>query len=206
MRTAIGRLAFALAMSAAALQAAAFAAPVDDAIAAYNKGDLAKAVQLFRQSAEAGDPQAEHNLGFLYHAGKGVARNDAQAMIWYRKAADQGFAPSQFNVGVMYEEGQSVAADAAQAIGWYTKAAEQNYLPAEQKLADLYIARRDFAAALVWVRKAAERGDAGEQFNLGSFYFNGWAVPKDDAQAKLWYGKAAAQGSKAAQSVLKKMP
>jgi hypothetical protein len=206
MRVPGRRLKFALAAAIVALHGPAFAAPLDDAVAAYQKGDFARAAALFKPLADSGDPQAEHNLGFLYHAGKGVKKSDAEAMAWYRKAADQGFAPSQFNVGVMFEEGQSVPGDVAQALGWYEKAGAQNYLPAEQKLADLYISRRDFANALVWVRKAAEQGDPGEEFNLGSFYFNGWAVPKDDAQARLWYGKAAAQGSKAAASVLKKMP
>lgn len=190
----------------ASLAGPAFAASFDDAVAAYKKSDFAGAAALFTQLAEGGDPQAQHNLGYLYHVGKGVAQNDAQAMIWYRKAADQGYAPSQFNVGVMFEEGQGVSPDVDQAIAWYTKAAGQSYLKAEQKLADLYISRRDFANALIWVRKAADQGDPGEQFNLGSFYFNGWAVPKDNAQARLWYSKAAAQGSKAAETVLKKMP
>jgi len=206
MRSSLRRLTFALVAIFAALAGPAFAASFDDAIAAYKKNDFATAAAVFTQLAQGGDPQAQHNLGYLYHVGKGVAQNDAQAMIWYRKAADQGYAPSQFNLGVMFEEGQGVSADAAQAIAWYTKAADQNYLTAEQKLADLYISRRDFANALIWVRKAADQGDAGEQFNLGSFYFNGWAVPKDNAQARLWYSKAAAQGSKAAASVLKKMP
>jgi TPR repeat protein len=206
MRSSVKRLNIVAAAVLATLIGPAFAAPLDDAIAAYQRGDFAKAAALFKPLAESGDPQAEHNLGFLYHAGKGVRKNDAQAMVWYRKAADQGFAPSQFNVGVMFEEGQGVAADLNQAVAWYEKAGAQNYLPAEQKLADLYISRRDFANALVWVRKAAEQGDPGEEFNLGSFYFNGWAVPKDDAQARLWYGKAAAHGSEAAAAVLKKMP
>lgn len=206
MRYSLRRFRFTLVAISGALQAPAFAASLDDAIAAYKKHDFATAAVLFKQLADGGDPQAEHNLGFLYHVGRGVARNDAQAMIWHRKAADQGYAPSQFDVGQMFEDGEGVRADANQAIAWYTKAAERNYLPAEQKLADLYILRRDFANALVWVRKCAERGDPGEEFNLGSFYFNGWAAPKDNAQARLWYSKAATQGSVAAANVLKKMP
>lgn len=206
MRFSFRWLPFVLTAIFASLAGPAFAASFDDAVAAYKKSDFAGAAALFTQLAEGGDPQAQHNLGYLYHVGKGVTQSDAQAMIWYRKAADQGYAPSQFNVGVMFEEGQGVRADLDQAIAWYTKAANQDYLKAEQKLADLYISRRDFANALTWVRKAADQGDPGEQFNLGSFYFNGWAVPKDNAQARLWYSKAAAQGSKAAETVLKKMP
>ncbi len=206
MRSSLRWSGFALVATLGALQAPAFAASLDDAIAAYKKHDFATAAGMFTQLAESGDPQAQHNLGFLYHVGRGVAQNDAQAMIWYRKAADQGYAPSQFNVGVMFEKGQGVGADPVQAIAWYAKAADQNDVEAERKLAELYLSRRYFANALIWVRKAADQGDPREQFNLGSFYFNGWATPKDEAQARLWYAKAAAQGSEAAAAVLKKMP
>ncbi len=89
---------------------------------------------------------------------------------------------------------------------WYRKAADQNYLMAEPTVAEIYISRREFADALVFVRKAADQGDPAEQFNLGSFYFNGWAAPKDGGQARQWYAKAAAQGFAAAAAVLKKMP
>jgi TPR repeat protein len=206
MRSSLRRSIFALVAIFAAPLGSALAASFDDGVAAYNRNDFATAAAVFTQLAEGGDPQAQHNLGLLYLEGKGVARDDAQAMFWYRKSADQGFASSQFDVGLMFEDGEGVPADAAAAIAWYTKASDQNYLPAEEKLADIYIARKDFADALVWVRKAADQGDPGEQFNLGSFYFNGWAAPKDDAQARLWYSKAAAQGSEAAAAVLKRMP
>ena len=140
-----------------ALQGPAAATPFDDAVAAYKAGDFGKAASLFERLAKAGDPQAEHNLGFLYHAGKGVARNDATAMIWYRKAAEQGFAASQFNLGVMYQEGESVPPDMDLAVAWYQKAASQNYLEAEEKLSTIYLAKKDFAGAIVWLRKAASR-------------------------------------------------
>ena len=205
MPSANRRLFFGLVAVLLALCGPVAAAPFDDALAAYNKGEFSKAAHLFQQLANAGDPQAEHNLGFLYHAGKGVAKNDATAMKWYRKAADQGFAASQFNLGVMYQEGQGVSADMDQAVAWYTKAANQNYLAAENKLFQYYFAKQDTADAIVWLRKAAEQGDAGAQFNLGSFYFNGWGAPKDNQQARVWYAKAAAQNFPVAADVLKKL-
>jgi len=35
------------------------------------------------------------NLGESYEKGTGVARNDAEALVWYRKAADQGLVGAQ---------------------------------------------------------------------------------------------------------------
>ena len=36
---------------------------------------------------------------------------------------------------------------------------------------------QDYAQAAVWYRKAAEQGDAGAQFNLGTMCYSGRGVP-----------------------------
>ena len=48
-------------------------------------------------------------------------------------------------------------------------------------------------------RKAAEQGDAGAQYNLGSCYAMGEGVVKDEAEAVKWLRKAAEQGHSDAQ-------
>lgn len=42
------------------------------------------------KAAAQGDAEAEFSLGVLYATGRGVARDDAQAVNWYRKAAEHG--------------------------------------------------------------------------------------------------------------------
>ena len=49
---------------------------------------------------------------------------------------------------------------------------------------------------------AAQRGDAGAQFLLGSRYDHGQGVPEDDAEAVRWYHLAAEQGHASAQYYL----
>lgn len=51
-------------------------------------------------------------------------------------------------------------------------------------------------------RKAAERGDANAQFNLGECYSLGLGVSKNDVEATEWYAKAAEQGHARAQCYL----
>ena len=46
--------------------------------------------------------------------------------------------------------------------------------------------------AMSWYTKAAERGDASAQNNLGSMYAAGKAAPRDLVQAHKWYTLAAA--------------
>src|SRR5512137_496566 len=76
--------------------------PLDDATVAYQRGDYATALRLFRPLAEQGDAAAQNYLGIMYATGRGVPRDDAEAVRWYRKAAEQGFTPAQRNLGIMY--------------------------------------------------------------------------------------------------------
>ena len=43
-----------------------------------------------RLAAEQGDTRAQHSLGVMYAAGRGVPQDDAEAVRWYRLAAEQG--------------------------------------------------------------------------------------------------------------------
>src|ERR1700688_2179006 len=70
---------------------AAAAEPVDDAVAAANRGDNATALRLLRPLADRGDAAAQYYLGLIYANGKGVQRDYAAAVTWYRKAADQDY-------------------------------------------------------------------------------------------------------------------
>jgi TPR repeat protein len=54
---------------------------------------------------------------------------------------------------------------------------------------------KDLAQAAVWYRKAAERGHAGAQSDLGVAYRYGEGVKKDVREAEHWFQKAIAQGN-----------
>lgn len=62
--------------------------------------------------------------------------------------------------------------------------------------------RRDFARAMEEWRPLAEAGDPRAQTALGTMYFNGQSVAKDDAEAANWLSKAANQGQVSAQYTL----
>ena len=70
-------------------------------------------------------PPVQYNLGFMYANGRGVQRDDAEAVRWYRHAAEQGNATGQYSLGFMYANGRGVARDDAEAVRWYRRAAEQ---------------------------------------------------------------------------------
>jgi len=47
-------------------------------------------VQWFRKGAEQGNALAQANLGHMYELGRGVIKDEVEAVEWYRKAAEQG--------------------------------------------------------------------------------------------------------------------
>ena len=81
---------------------------MEEAAAAFGRGDYATALAGFRFYAEQGDARAQFNLGAMYANGEGVPEDDAEAGRWYRLAAEQGNAGAQLNLGNMYADGEGV--------------------------------------------------------------------------------------------------
>ncbi|MDD4060451.1 MAG: tetratricopeptide repeat protein [Kiritimatiellae bacterium] len=60
--------------------------------------------------------------------------------------------------------------------------------------------QKNEAEASLWFRKAAEKGYAQAQFEIGYRYEKGNGVEKNEEEAMKWYRKAAEQGHAAAQA------
>ena len=163
-------------------------------------------LQRLQKAADQGNAYAQTSLGLMYQNGRGVAKDDSQAVAWYQKAADQGYAGAQHNLGCMYRDGRGVAKDDSQAVAWFQKAADQGYAKAQSNLGWMYVNGRGVAhddrQAAQWYQKAGDQGNADAQNNLGSMYLNGRGVAQDDRQAVAWYQKAADQGNADAQNNL----
>src|SRR5579863_9102465 len=78
---------------------------------AYDRADAKSALKVWLDAAQAGDPDAQNNVGEIYERGLGDTPDYAAAVIWYQKAADQGYARAQFNLGTLYEQGLGVEQD-----------------------------------------------------------------------------------------------
>jgi hypothetical protein len=68
---------------------AASAASLEDAIAAYHRGDYATALAILRPLAAQGNATAQSNLGLMYAQGHGVARDHARAAMGHGLPAKQ---------------------------------------------------------------------------------------------------------------------
>ena len=101
-RTALGLLAALL------IGTSAHAAAYDDAFAAYQKGDYAIALKLMRPLAEAGDANAEYNMGAMYMNSLGVQQDHKEAAKWFKMAVDKGNVFAEVDLGNLYQSGLGV--------------------------------------------------------------------------------------------------
>jgi len=124
---------------AASLSLASIAGPSEDAEAAYTNGDYATALRLWRDLVQQGDASAQNHLGVMYRDGRGVQRDDRQAIEWFRKSADQGNAEGQARLGAMYENGRGgLVKDDAQAVALYRKSVDQGNALGQAYLGVMY--------------------------------------------------------------------
>jgi TPR repeat protein len=97
---------------------------LDDAVEAMRAGDFAEAYCIMRPLAEAGDADAQYNIGWMYHNGYGLRTNETLALQWWEKASEQGNADASLSIGMLYSLGEGdVARDMAKAIDYYLLAA-----------------------------------------------------------------------------------
>ena len=127
------------------------------------------------QKANAGDAQAQYELGYAYYFGaNGCDKDYAKAFKWYTAAARQGHAKAQFGLGGCYSLGRGVDKDNEQQVYWYKKAAEQGLAEAQTALGECYMygdgVPLDKKEAEKWFIKAAKQGDEYACLNLGNLY------------------------------------
>ncbi len=191
--------------------------------AALQANDFARAVPLFEEEAQLGNPVAAYNLGKIYATGAMGAPDYGLAAAWFRQAAEVGSRParfdgrqlgvqaadlifaaqlySQFELAKLYEEGKGVPQDVTEAVRWYTRAADQDFDLAQLQLVRLYREGRglelpaDPAVATKWLTRLAERGNIAAMNDLGRAYLQGQGVIKNAKLAREWFEKASDLGS-----------
>jgi TPR repeat protein len=129
-----------------------------------NAGFSAEALTLYRDAAAQDDAEGHAGLAGLYRAGRGIAKDEKQALAHFSKAAELGHAASIEAVATAYLNKQ---------LG-------------------LDPDGRDAAAAQAALRRAAERGHLASAEALARAYRSGGlGLAADPAQAATWQARAA---------------
>lgn len=182
--------------------------------------DGAQALAWAQSALKQGNQGAYMAIADMYRTGAGVPTDPAQAFAWMLKAAESGDRDAMHRVAEAYAEGAGVAKDLGRAAAWYGKAAEPyDSGRGGFSAAHIYLTGpacvKNEALAHLWyltgIDHWIEGGDGTEIFGRGEFkwfqqrygslpaaqyalakrFESGDGLPRDLAQARAWYGRAA---------------
>jgi TPR repeat protein len=144
--------------------------------------------------AKGGNAKAQIDLAMRLRDGKGVTKDDAEAMQWAHKAADAGNADALDFVGFAYLRGAVVKRNPAIAIAYF-KAAANDSAQAAFNIGQCYFGaqgtEQDCAKALDWWKTAAERSHGRAAANAAMAYHSGEGIPADPVLARSLAERAA---------------
>lgn len=148
--------------------------------------------------AEAGDPEAQNELGRQYASGSGDKRSREMAERWFRRAADQGFVRAKHNLGVLC---LNDPARKSEALRWFEEASKGGWLPSVYAVGLLMLEAEMRDGAMTIFESAAVKGHADSQDALSSLFFE-TGTAEGQAKARYWAELAALQGVVPAQARL----
>ena len=106
---------------AAFAQAYPMADLVEEAHGLREEGKYRKAIKLYIEAAEAGNPEAMNAIGVMAVNGWGMSKNEARGFTYVKDAAEMGYPNAQKNLAEFYEKGIRVRKNQAKANYWYSK-------------------------------------------------------------------------------------
>jgi TPR repeat protein len=150
------------------------------------------------KKAEAGDSEAQFELGNEYRKAYDAGKDTARAVELYSKAAAGGHPGAQAVLGDMYARGEGVQKDIGKAKEFWESSVIKGEALAQFGLGYMYRTgtgvTKDTAKALELLQQSAAQGHPYGQTELGVMYWNGDGVPKDKDKAVQLFIKAAEQG------------
>lgn len=183
------------------------------------EADSEKADELYKsflteaESAESADTpeygRMLYNITRCYIYGYGTKVDKENAAKYAKMALESGNAGviSTYSLAAAYESGKMGEGNTDKARKLYAdifpqieELANKGISDAERFLAQYYFygdggVAQDYAKSVEWYEKAAEHGNSGSMFNLGTMYSHGNGVEQDYAKALEWYEKAAELGN-----------
>jgi len=128
-----------------------------------------------------------------------------KAVAIWRSLADKGDQDAAFNLGQAYRLGKGVAADSGEAKQWFERAARAGHLDAQVSLGLLLFDIGDRPTAMMWLKRAADRGEPRALLVTGTALFNGDGMKRDPMLGYAYVSRAAAQGLAPAKATLADM-
>jgi len=186
--------------------------PVSDARAAVAQGDYESAVSLLRPLSEAGNRDAQYELGFLALTECELI-SGREAFSLFMRAAEQGHTAAMYRLATFphfISEPFKSPLSEKEAWQWLVRAGEGGCVQAERDAGAALATGdwhdgtipQDLLAAVGWYRRAAEAGHPEAQYNLASLLAEGEGCHRDLPAAKEWLRRAVAVGYEYAEGLL----
>ena len=159
------------------------------------------ALHYLQMQANAGDPEAQYNLGYRYMTGGGLRRNDTTGVYWLMRAANQDHVKAQFMVGLSYQVGRGIARNIERAVHWYSKSSTHGHPPSLHELGNIYYngagVVQNYSIAVLCYFLAASQGYVDSQMKLGIAYALGQGVEQDVVEGHMYLNLASIRDEKA---------
>jgi uncharacterized protein len=154
------------------------------------------AARWFLRSAKAGNPSGQIHFGICLSDGRGVRRDDVEALRWFRRALLQRYSIAPTNIASVYQH----RGNNRRAMFWYQRAAAWGDGDALVEVGCRYYAgvgvRRDPVQAVRCFLKAitskniSQAGREDAMFHLGTAFHEGRGVKQSNARAIKWLSQA----------------
>ena len=158
--------------------------------------DARAAARWFRRSAIGGNPSGQNHLGVCLCAGRGVRRDDAEALRWFKRALRQSYLVAPNNIASVYSD----RGNHRRAMFWYHRAAACGDGDALVEVGRRYYAgvgvKRDPERGVRCFRKAiaskniTPAGREEAMFHLGAAFHEGRGVKQSNVRAIKWLSQA----------------
>jgi len=146
----------------------------------------------FSVKSNAGDLDAMYVTGLLSLIGKGTKKDENEALINFYVAATNGQPDAAFIVGILNSQKDPLM------FRFVRQAALQGLDSAQVMLGDAYLSGsngmpKDSTKAMFWYQQAAEQRNPKAEARIGTMYYKGDGVSKDERQAFAWALRSANQ-------------
>jgi TPR repeat protein len=170
--------------------------------------DLKAALAEYERGKDAGQLDCMLRSAAFYMEGKGVEKDVERGLTVLRKAAEAGSPVAHFQIAAHHLAGEKP--DLVTGYSHLVAAASGNLVEAQNELGLFYLSGKlnaaDAVAAVGWLTRAAQNGNAPAQHNLATLYENGLGgVPRNLENAGQLYTLAANQGHGPATLALARM-
>ena len=160
--------------------------------------DEKQAAYWYEKAAEAGDPEAQKEIGYFYQIGLGVPIDPVRAVHWYRLSAAGGLLSGKVDLGVAYVWGVGVPKNTSLGEQLFREAAEKGSGVGACYLGDLYLlgigVKQDLSAAEHWFEIGAKLHEPRAAFRLGSLLSTRVDQPRNFPRAADVLRKSADEG------------